>query len=636
MKAGEIIGDSDKPSPSTSVSSPPELQVVFQEVVQSLAGERPLRETLDMIVRHLSRLAGFSFCGIVLPDQDRTHVHLAGAFNFPDGYAERLDNLFLLPVEDDALAGAPTRRAFEQGRTVVIPDVTADPSFAPWLGLAREFGYRAMVSVPLHMQGQVIGVLNGYSREAREFSAEELAVVETMAGQAAVAVRLATLLEDQHVTIARLRDLNEELEGQRTVLERAHDIHRRLTAAVLTGSGFEEVVRALAELIERPAAAWDVSGRLVCASPSPPDPELEGQFHRPEFRRRLSAMLAGRPACSLPVPGGYVIVGQVRIGEELLGYVTVPEGEAASRDLDLRAVEHAATVLALEIVKERVARETEERLRSDFALDLLHRRYESQERVVERARYYGLDLWAEHRVLTVGLDGWGTYQRRQGLSEAAANRLRARLLQLLADGIARALPGSLLHTGGEEVTAICPTEGRETLALLRRVVADLQRRVERTAPRLTVSAGIGPPARSPDELATSYEQASRCLRVEQALGRSGQCLCAEDLGVLGLFLETSRPASLLEFARTRLGPILQHDAKTGGPLRRTLEAYLDAKGDLAVCSRMLSVHVNTVKYRLRRLEQLCGLELRDPQDLLAATISTLALRILDENRPPPG
>ncbi|HZV53065.1 MAG TPA: GAF domain-containing protein [Candidatus Dormibacteraeota bacterium] len=619
-----------------AVSSPPELQAVFQEVVQSLAGERPLRATLDMIVRHLSRLAGFSFCGIVLPDEDRTHVHLAGAFNFPDGYAERLDHLFLRPVEDDALAGAPTRRAFEQGRTVVVPDVTADSSFAPWLDLAREFGYRAMVSVPLHVQGQVIGVLNGYSQTARRFSAEELAVVETMAGQAAVAVRLATLLDDQQATIARLRELNEELERQRTVLERAHDIHRRLTAAVLTGSGFEEVVRALAELIERPAAAWDAAGRLVCASPLPPGPELEGRFHSSEFRRRLSAMLAGRPACSLPAPGGNVIVGQVRIGGELLGYVTVPEGGAAWRDLDLRAVEHAATVLALEIVKERVARETEERLRSDFALDLLHRRYESEERVVERARYYGLDLRAEHRVLTVGLDGWGAYQKRQGLSEAAANRLRARLLQQIGDGIDRALPGSLLHTGGEGVTAICPADGPATVTLLRRVVADLQRRVERAAPHLTVSAGIGAPARSPGELAASYEQATRCLQAEQALGRSGRCLCVDDLGVLGLFLEAGRPASLVEFARARLGPALQHDARTGGALRRTLEAYLEAKGDLATCARALSVHVNTVKYRLHRIEQLCGLDLRDPQDLLAVTISSLALRVLGEARPPGG
>jgi sugar diacid utilization regulator/GAF domain-containing protein len=629
MKMRTMIGGADK-SPPVAAPFPARLEAVFQEVVQSLAGERPLRETLDMIVRHLSRLAGFSFCGIFLPDRDRTHVHLAGAFNFPEGYAERLDHLFLLPVEDQALAGAPTRRAFEQGRTVVVPDVTADPSFAPWLGMAREFGYRAMVSVPLYVQGQVIGVLNGYSRRAREFSAQELAVVETMAAQAAVGVRLATLLDDQQVTIARLRELNEELERQRTVLERAHDIHRRLTAMVLTGSGVEAVVGALATLVERPAAVWDAGGRLVHASPSPPGPELEDRFHHPGFRRQLAALLADGPASSLPVPGGRLIVGQVRIGEELLGYVTVPEGTAASRDLDLRAVEHAATVLALEIVKERVARETEERLRSDFALDLLQRRYESEERIVERARYYGLDLRAEHRVLTVALDGWGAYQKRQGLGEAAANRLRARLLKLIGDGIARALPGSLLHTGGEEVTAICPAEGPATPALLRRVVADLQRRVERAAPRLTASAGIGSPARSPGELAVSYEQATRCLRAEQALGRSGSCLCADDLGVLGLFLEPGRPASLLEFARARLGPALEHDARTGGGLRRTLEAYLDARGDLTACARALSVHVNTVKYRLRRLERLCDLDLHDPEDLLAATISSLALRVLGE------
>jgi DNA-binding PucR family transcriptional regulator len=38
--------------------------------------------------------------------------------------------------------------------------------------------------------------------------------------------------------------------------------------------------------------------------------------------------------------------------------------------------------------------------------------------------------------------------------------------------------------------------------------------------------------------------------------------------------------------------------------------------------------VSTVKYRLRRVEELCGLSLRDPNDLLKATIATQTLKLL--------
>ena len=112
-------------------------------------------------------------------------------------------------------------------------------------------------------------------------------------------------------------------------------------------------------------------------------------------------------------------------------------------DLDLRAVEQAATVFALEIVKGRVARETEERLRSDFLLDLLNARYEVEERVEERARHHGVDLREEYRVLVLDLDDWDGYQRRRGLTVAGATRLRTRVLALARDSVLRSWPGTL-------------------------------------------------------------------------------------------------------------------------------------------------------------------------------------------------
>src|SRR2546429_5231156 len=138
---------------------------------------------MDLIVRHVARLAGFEFCGVLLPDATGEHVHLAGSYAFPADYAKRLGNLFEeVPVADEALAGAPTRRAFVHGRTVVVPDVLEDEAFAPWRPLARENRYRPMMSVPPPGPGRGIGVLNGYTAKPPEYSPAQLAGVETRAG----------------------------------------------------------------------------------------------------------------------------------------------------------------------------------------------------------------------------------------------------------------------------------------------------------------------------------------------------------------------------------------------------------------------------------------------------------------------
>src|SRR3954454_9142019 len=84
---------------------------IFQEVLDSLLHEGSLEETLTLISRRVTELAAFDFCGIVLPDADWTHVHLAASHAFPPRYASRLNDAFLAPLDGTPLAGAPTATA---------------------------------------------------------------------------------------------------------------------------------------------------------------------------------------------------------------------------------------------------------------------------------------------------------------------------------------------------------------------------------------------------------------------------------------------------------------------------------------------------------------------------------------------
>jgi DNA-binding PucR family transcriptional regulator len=114
------------------------------------------------------------------------------------------------------------------------------------------------------------------------------------------------------------------------------------------------------------------------------------------------------------------------------------------------------------------------------------------------------------------------------------------------------------------------------------------------------------------------------------LGRAGETLAADELGILGLFVDSARPEELEALARQVLGPVLERDARTGSALLRTLESYLAAGCDARACARELYVHVNTVKYRLRQVQDLCGLDLRDPHDLLRVTMARLIVRLLGD------
>jgi sugar diacid utilization regulator len=80
----------------------------------------------------------------------------------------------------------------------------------------------------------------------------------------------------------------------------------------------------------------------------------------------------------------------------------------------------------------------------------------------------------------------------------------------------------------------------------------------------------------------------------------------------------------------REGPLIamaEADRERGDGSRvATLRAYLDAHGDVGVAAERLGVHPNTLRYRLRRLGDVAGVDLRDPD---ARLVAELQLRMLE-------
>ena len=86
---------------------------------------------------------------------------------------------------------------------------------------------------------------------------------------------------------------------------------------------------------------------------------------------------------------------------------------------------------------------------------------------------------------------------------------------------------------------------------------------------------------------------------------------------LEALLASLGPADQLRaFYEARLGALTEYDRTHGGALVQTLDAYFAAGRSLSAAARRLSTHRNTVRYRLRRFEELTGMNLRHVDDLV--------------------
>lgn len=606
------------------------------ELLQTLVMLLPQRETLNRIAERVASLMEFKACAILMPTPDGRQMRVEGNCNFPGNYLQQLNGPRAVRLGQGELSESPSARAFATGEPAVIPDVTVNDGFKRWRALAERHGFRAIVSVPLLLRGTAIGVLNGYSERPRDFRKEELDFLIAVAAQASLVIELARRLDDQTRTIQALEDAASKLEAQRVLLERSGEIHRHLSEIVLAGAGVDAIALTLARLAGNPVVAWTRAGTLICAA-RPDQPGLGEEaraaawFALPRVQRRLSSLRRGSDPVVVrarPDEGlrWNLVIAPIAAGEEQMGYVGLIEAHRAAGELDLRALQHGAAVLALELTKRKVIAETEARLKGDFVHDLLMGAYDREATIAARARVHGCDLSRPHRVLVADIDAFGEYVARRKLSEVEIARLRGGALAAAREALALHAPGSLLTMISDRIMAICPTSAGQ--ATLPQVGESVQARIRAVAPGLTASVAFGGPCASAREFTRSYREARECLRLVRQMGLRERLVCVEDLGIFRTLLFNVRnPRALAREAGGILRRVMEHDRARRTDLLRSLEVYLDHRCELAAAARALHVHPNTLKYRLHRVAELTGRDPRNPYDLLQLALAVVTLRV---------
>ncbi|HEV7627079.1 MAG TPA: GAF domain-containing protein, partial [Streptomyces sp.] len=207
------------------------------ETVHDLAGLRDLDDVLQAIVQRARSLLGTEVAYMTLTDNERGDTYMRVT---EGSVSARFQQLRLGMGE--GLGGLVAQTA----RPYVTDDYPADERFrhtGTIDGAVGEEGLVAILGVPLLLGGRdVIGVLYAADRRARVFEREQIALLGSFAAYAAVAIDNARLL-------AETRDALGELETANETIERASDIHDRLTELVLRGGNVVDVCAAVAEVL---------------------------------------------------------------------------------------------------------------------------------------------------------------------------------------------------------------------------------------------------------------------------------------------------------------------------------------------------------------------------------------------------
>ncbi|MDX2784755.1 helix-turn-helix domain-containing protein, partial [Streptomyces caniscabiei] len=120
--------------------------------------------------------------------------------------------------------------------------------------------------------------------------------------------------------------------------------------------------------------------------------------------------------------------------------------------------------------------------------------------------------------------------------------------------------------------------------------------------------GLSAPA-GPIAAAAAYKQAEQALSVAR---RRGRCLVEHEELAAGSVLPLLGDDAVRAFADSLLRPLREHDATGRGDLVASLRAWLSRHGQWDAAAADLGVHRHTLRYRMRRVEEILGRSLDDP------------------------
>lgn len=423
---------------------------------------------------------------------------------------------------------------------------------------------------------------------------------------------------------------------QNKILQKLEQAHKKLMDLALNGSPLEELCKETGKLIGNPVAIVDREGALIVNENCPDQYKFELFFSEGSVEIKAEKLRFGNikeVKYSLEYASDHdkpLTIKAIRIpiiaAKYEYGYMVAIINNPIYEP-DILTMERAATIAALEFTKRKAIFEIEKSYYNDFLEILLTSDFDNTVEVINRGRNFNLDLEKPAAVILINDNNRSHIEEISDYDKMNAPRTKEDFLKGINSFLTLQGTGNLIAgIKGNNIVVVTGVEGNGAPSSLKEIVFKLNSHLEKTIGYdMQINVGVGRAYSDIRMIRRSFEEAREALKISQ-LSEKSQVTFFDNLGFYKILSEKNRE-ELERFVSDLLQPVFDYDQKKKGDLIKTLETYYETNRNLKLTSTKLFTHYNTVLYRIKKIEDLAGIKLDNPESALNLEIAVNILKL---------
>lgn len=429
---------------------------------------------------------------------------------------------------------------------------------------------------------------------------------------------------------------------QSDVLMRMDEIHKKITDVVLSGGGLKEIGNTLYGIIKNPIVIRDniFSKAVAIAS----DEErlilekeiksvIKGQntytdlcmdISTEEPCKKRKDKVGGREIyrCIFPIIAGKRLYGEIHIWEETTKITGV----------DVRAIQYACAVVALELMKQMTIFEVESRHKNEFLEGLLSSEENVRSESIGKAEIFGLDSDYQYAVFLIYMDNLQSYFYDSPGENGT--QFKNKLIKTIEAAVKHKDVRILSGCKGNTLTIILALrdieEGKCIKDISMDMVSGIINSIKLSYNDISSYTGIGRCYAKLEDLHKSYEESKKALSFARIFNND-KIVHYDNLGIFRLLCMEHQESEIRRFYTETVEPLCQYDEQKDGELIKTLKMYFECGGNLKKVSEKMYIHYNTILYRIHKIQQITNMDLSNPSDRLNLEVSLKIMSIINDS-----